>query len=196
MQLTLTDNHAVAQAVHDVGSALWFGGTVMGVAGVNKSGSDLAQGIDRIRVAESAWRRFGPVQWAGIGATLLAGLYLARTGGRRLALQKGFASVGMAKAGTAVLGAAATGYAAYCGTRIGQLAEEARQRGSQVDVKDATLPTTGTPEEIAVWQRRQRVAQYVVPALAGANIVLGSYLVQSYRSVATARGVLRRLLPG
>ncbi|MEU4565108.1 hypothetical protein [Micromonospora sp. NPDC023956] len=196
MQMTMTDNHTVAQAVHDVGSALWFGGTVMGVAGVNKSGSDLAQGIDRIRVAESAWSRFGPVQWAGIGATLLAGLHLARTGGRRLALQKGFASVGMAKAGTAVLGAVATGYAAYCGTRIGQLAEEARQRGSQVEVKDATLPTTGTPEEIAMWQRRQRLAQYAVPALAGANIVLGSYLVQSYRTVATAKGVLRRILPG
>ncbi|WP_200213774.1 hypothetical protein [Micromonospora coerulea] len=195
MQTTATDNHAVAQAVHDVGSALWFGGTVMGVAGVNKSGSDLTQGIDRIRVAESAWSRFGPVQWLGIGATLLAGLQLTRVGGRRLALQKGFASVGAAKAGAAVLGAAATAYAAYCGTRIGRLAEESQQRGEQLEVKDATIPTGNTPDEIATWQRRQRLAQYTVPVLAGANIVLGSYLVQSYRSVATAKGVLRRLLP-
>ena len=30
-----TDNHFVAQAVHDLGSALWFGGAVMGIAGVN-----------------------------------------------------------------------------------------------------------------------------------------------------------------
>jgi hypothetical protein len=28
--MTQTDNHAVAQAVHDLGSALWFGGTVVG----------------------------------------------------------------------------------------------------------------------------------------------------------------------
>lgn len=195
MQMTATDNHAVAQAVHDVGSALWFGGTVMGVAGVNKSGSDLTQGIDRIRVAESAWSRFGPVQWLGIGATLLAGLWLTRTSGRRMALQKGYASVGVAKAGTAVLGAAATAYSAYCGMRIGKLAEEAARHGEQVEVKDATAPTPNTPEEIATWQRRQRVAQYVVPVLAGANIVLGSYLVQSYRTMATAKGVLRRLLP-
>lgn len=195
MQMTATDNHAVAQAVHDVGSALWFGGTVMGVAGVNKSGSDLTQGIDRIRVAESAWARFSPVQWVGIGATLLAGLQLTRVGGRRLALQKGFASVGALKAGTAVLGAAATAYAAYCGSRIGNLAEEAQRRGEELEVKDATLSTPRTPDEIARWQRRQRLTQYAVPALAGANIVLGSYLVQSYRSVATAKGVLRRLLP-
>ncbi|MFC4017141.1 hypothetical protein ACFOW4_04175 [Micromonospora sp. GCM10011542] len=196
MQVTATDNHAIAQAVHDVGSALWFGGTVMGVAGVNKSGSDLSQGIDRIRVAESAWGRFSPVQWLGIGATLLAGLRLTQVGGRRLALQKGFASVGAAKAGTAVVGAAATAYAAYCGNKIGKLAEEAQRRGDHIEVKDATVPTPRTPAQIATWQRRQRVAQYVVPVLAGANIVLGSYLVQSYRTVATAKGVLRRVLPG
>lgn len=195
MRTHTTDNHAVAQAVHDIGSALWLGGTVMGVAGVNQAGNDLSQGIDRIRVAGSAWRRFGPVQWMGIGATLLAGLQLTRSSGRRFALQKGYASVGTAKAGAAVLGAAATAYSAYCGMQIGKLAEQARQRGDRVDVRSATVPDTHTPTEIARWQRRQRFIQYVVPALAGANVVLGSYLVQSYRGVTTAKGVLNRFLP-
>ena len=102
---TSSDNHFVAQAVHDLGSALWFGGAVMGVAGVNKSGSDLSQGIDRIRVAGSAWSRFQPAQFGGIAATLLAGLRLTQVGGRRIALQKGFGSVGALKAGLAVAGA-------------------------------------------------------------------------------------------
>ncbi|RBY77217.1 hypothetical protein DQ238_15070 [Geodermatophilus sp. TF02-6] len=193
--MTSSDNHFVAQAVHDLGSALWLGGAVMGIAGVNKSGSDLSQGIDRIRVAGSAWRRYAPAQWGGIAATLLAGLRLTQVGGRRLALQKGFGSVGALKAGLAVAGAAATGYAAYSGSRIGKLAEEAQRRGEQVEVKDATLPTAGTPAEITKWQRRQRVTQFAVPALAGANIVCGSWLVQSYRLGSTAKGVLRRLLP-
>lgn len=148
--MTGTDNHAVAQAVHDLGSALWFGGTVMGVAGVNKSGADLQQGIDRIRVASSAWGRFAPVQWAGIGATLLAGLQLTRAGGRRIALQQGFASAGALKAGVTVAGAAATAYAAFCGAKISQAAEEAEMQGE----------------------------------------------MQSYRVGTTAKGVLRRLLPG
>ena len=195
MQTTATDNHAVAQALHDIGSALWFGGSVMGVAGVNKSGSDLAQGIDRIRVARSAWSRFSSAQWLGIGATMLAGWQLTRSSRGRLALQKGYGSAGAAKAATAVLGAAATAYAAYCGTRISQAAEEAQWRGESVEVKDATIATPHTPPEIATWQRRQRLVQYAVPALAGANIVLGSYLVQSYRAGATAKGLLRRLLP-
>jgi len=191
-----TDNHFVAQAVHDLGSALWLGGSVMGIAGVNKSGSDLSQGIDRIRVAGSAWSRFQPAQFGGIAATLLAGLRLTQVGGRRIALQQGFATVGALKAGIAVAGAAATGYAAYSGSRISRLAEEAERRGQPVQVKDATLPTTGTPPEIATWQRRQRMTQIAVPVLAGANVVCNSWLVQSYRAGATAKGVLRRLLPG
>src|SRR5689334_12071310 len=113
-----TDNHAVMQAVHDLGSALWLGGTVMG--------------------------------------------------------------------------AAATGYAAYCGTRIGKLAEQIHDRGEKLDVEAATDPTEQTPRELATWQRRQRVTQYVVPVLAAANIACGSYLVQSYRLASTAKGVLRR----
>ena len=189
------DNHFVAQAVHDLGAALWFGGAVMGVAGVNKSGSDLKQGIDRIRVASSAWSRFQPAQLAGIGATLVAGLRLTQVGGRRIALQKGFGTVGALKAGLAVAGAGATAYAAYTGSRIGKAAEEAARQGQQVEVKDATLPTSGTPAEVAKWQSRQRVTQFLVPALAGANIVCNSWLVQSYRAGSTIKGVLGRLLP-
>lgn len=193
--MTSTDNHFVAQAVHDLGSALWFGGAVMGAAGVNKSGAQLTQGIDRIRVASSAWTRFSPAQWAGVGATLVAGVRLTQVGGRRLALQQGFASVGALKAGIAVAGAGATAYAAYSGARISALAEKAHEAGTPIEVEDATKPTASTPPDIAAWQRKQRVAQTLVPVLSGANIVCNSWLVQSYRAGSTIKGVLGRLLP-
>ena len=73
MSINTADSRVVAQAVHDLGAALWFGGSVMGVAGVNKSGADLRDGVDKVRVAESAWRRFAPMQWLGIGAVMIAG---------------------------------------------------------------------------------------------------------------------------
>lgn len=191
-----TDSHAVAQAVHDLGNALWFGGSVMGVAGVNKSGSDLTQGIDRIRVAGSAWSRFQPAQWAGVAATLVAGLQLTRASKSRLALQQGYARVGTLKAALTVAGAGATAFAAYSGSRISKLAEQARARGEDIQVKDATLPVAATPPEVAKWQRRQRVTQFAVPALAGSVIACNAWLVQSYRAGATTKGVLRRVLPG
>ena len=192
--INTADSRTTAQAVHDLGAALWFGGSVMGVAGVNKSGADLRDGIDKVRVAESAWRRFAPVQWLGIGAVMVAGSRLTLQSKTRLAVQHGIGRAGAAQAAMAVAGAAATGFAAYSGTRIGQLTERAKDRGEHFDTKDATIPNAQTPPEVAVWQRRQRVAQYLVPLLAGANIVLNAYLTQHYRPGVTAAGIARRLL--
>ncbi|GAB7191511.1 hypothetical protein NUM3379_22190 [Kineococcus sp. NUM-3379] len=190
-----TERQALAQAVHDLGSALWFGGAVMGIAGVNKSGADLTQGIDRIRVASSAWTRFAPAQWGGVAVTLVMGARLTQGSGHRLLAQEGYAAVGAAKAATVVAGALATGFAAYSGMKVGRLAEELHARGELVDVKDASIPTERTPAELAAWQRRQRLSQYLVPVLAGANIALNATLVQSYRTGPTVQGFVRRLLP-
>ena len=191
-----TSSHVVAQSVHDLGAALWFGGTVMGVAGVNKAGNDLRDPLDKVRVAESAWRRFAPVEWAGIAAVLGAGTQLTRASKGRLATQHGWARAGSTKAAVAVAGAAASAFAAYSGNKIGQLTEQAARSGQQLDVQDASTPSAQTPPDIVRWQRRQRAAQYLVPLTSGANIVLNAYLVQTYRPAATARGLLRRVLPG
>ena len=191
----MTDSsHVLPQALHDLGSALWFGGSVMGVAGVNKSGADLRDGLDRVRVAGSAWQRFAPVQWASIATVLVTGAQLSRASKGRLATQHGWARAGGTKAAVAVAGTAATAYAAYTGRKIGEVAERLDKAGTPVDVRDATLPTAGTPAELASWQKKQRVAQQLVPLLSGANIVLNAYLVQTYRPGATAKGLLRSLV--
>lgn len=193
--MSIDDSHVLAQAVHDLGAAAWFGGAVMGVAGVNKSGNDLRDGLDKIRVAGSAWQRFAPVQWAGIGAVLLAGAQLTNASKGRLAVQHGWARAGGTKAGVAVAGAAATAFAAYSGQKISKLSEKASSSGSGFDVQDASIPNAQTPADVAAWQQRQRVTQYLVPILSGANIVLNAYLVQTYRPGAAAKGFLRKLLP-
>jgi hypothetical protein len=193
--ISTADSRVAAQAVHDLGAALWFGGSVMGVAGVNKSGSDLRDGVDKVRVAESAWRRFAPVQWLGVGAVMVAGSRLTWESKGRLVVQYGLGRAGAVQAGLAVAGAAATGFAAWSGRRIGQLTERAHDRGERFDTTDATIPNEKTPPEVAVWQRRQRVAQYLVPVFAGANIVVNAYLTQHYRPGVTAVGIARRLLP-
>jgi hypothetical protein len=193
--ITTDDSHVVAQAVHDLGAALWFGGSVMGAAGVNKAGEDLRDGVDKVRVAESAWRRFAPAQWLGIGAVMVAGSRLTWESKARLAVQHGLGRAGAAQATVVMAGTAATAFAAWSGRRIGQLTERAHERGEPFDTTDATVPNAGTPPEVKVWQRRQRVAQYLVPMLAGANIVLNAYLTQQYRPGATLAGIARRLRP-
>lgn len=108
-------------------------------------------------------------------------------------MQRPFGGVGAAKAGVTALGALATAYAAFCGAKVASLAEQANERGEEIEVEDATTPTPRTSDKIASWQRQQQVVQYAVPALAGANIALGSYLVNAYRPASTVRGILGRL---
>ncbi|NAZ83504.1 hypothetical protein GTR02_16935 [Kineococcus sp. R8] len=194
--MSSADDHTTAQAVHDLGAALWFGGTVMGVAGVNKSGNDLPIAVHRIRVANSAWNRFAPAQWAGIGAVLVAGSQLTAASKGRIAAQQDYGTVGALKIGVVLAGAASTAYASYCGHRIGAIAEEIQASGQRLEVRDVSRPAPTTPDRLARWQRRQRRTQLCVPLLAAANIVCNAYLVQSYRVGATARGVLGRVLPG
>jgi len=126
---------------------------------------------------------------------LVAGSRLTWESKGRLAVQHGIGRAGAAQAAVAVAGAAATGFAAWSGSRIGRLTERANERGERFDTEDVTIPNAQTPPEITVWQRRQRVAQYLVPVLAGANIVLNAYLTQHYRPGVTIAGIARRLLP-
>ncbi|HEY6747175.1 MAG TPA: hypothetical protein VI357_15835 [Mycobacteriales bacterium] len=191
-----TDSAPIAQAIHDLGTALWFGGSVMGVAGVNKSGNELRDELDKIRVAGSAWKRFAPAQWGGVAASIIGGALITNSNKGRLAGQSGFAAAGATKAALTVVGVAATAFAAYSGNKIGQAAEAAVSRGEQFEVKDATSPAEKTPAEVATWQKRQRIAQVLVPATSGALVVLNSYLVQQYRPAATAKGLLGRLTRG
>ena len=115
---------------------------MMGVAGVNKAGEDLRDGVDKVRVAESAWRRFAPAQRPGISAVLVAGSRLTWESKGRPVVQYGLGRAGAAQAALAVAGAGATAYAAWSGTRIGQLTERARDVASR-STHDATVPKPG-----------------------------------------------------
>ena len=130
-----------------------------------------------------------------MAASVLGGAAVTASNKGRLATQGGFRSAGAAKAALTLVGAAATAYAAYSGRQIGKAADAAAAWGNQVEVVDATTPTEKTPRDVATWQRRQRVAQFLVPATTGALVVLNSYLVQQYRPAATIRGLLRGILP-
>jgi hypothetical protein len=131
-----------------------------------------------------------------VAASVLGGAAVTASNKGRLAGQSGFRAAGATKAALTVVGVAATAYAAYSGRQIGKAAEAAAAAGKPLEVVDATKPTEKTPAEVARWQRRQRLAQVLVPATSGALVVLNSYLVQQYRPAATIRGLLRGMLPG
>src|SRR3954447_26125563 len=61
----MATTNAVARAAHDIGLAGWFGGALMGAAGVNGVARKEGQTAFSVRAANEAWRRWSPVWGAG-----------------------------------------------------------------------------------------------------------------------------------
>ncbi|WP_375484761.1 hypothetical protein [uncultured Jatrophihabitans sp.] len=160
-----TQNTAV-RALHDVGVAAWFGGSLMGAVGLNGGANDIADPLDRSRVAAAGWARWAPVNAAAIGAHLIGGgaLLLANRG--RAATHTGVRANTVAK--TALTGAAlaTTAYTGVLGARIAA--------AGRVPSAGGAKPSDATPATVASAQKQQRVFQWVLPALTGAIIVLGA----------------------
>lgn len=179
-----TNRNTVARALHDVGAAAWFGGSLMGAIGVNGAAADVRDPIESTKVAQAGWGRWTPVNLAAIGAHLVGGALLTWDNKGRLTAQKGVLAATIAK--TAVTGAA-MGVTAY--SRV--LGEEVMRAGD-VPTVGGTTPGEATPQKVADAQRRLRLLQWAVPALSGTIIVLGAYMGEQQRASQATQGVLGR----
>ena len=182
-----TDNTA-SRSLHDLGLATWFGGSLMGAVGLNGAAADVEEPKQRLRVANSGWNRWTPVNLAGIAAHVAGGAVLLGANKGRLTSQRGVASATVVK--TALTGAAlaATAWSRALGTKLNEAAE--------VPVEGGTDPSGDTPEDVAKAQRQLRVLQWVIPALTGAVLVLNARMGEQQRPTQVRKGLVRRLLPG
>jgi hypothetical protein len=103
-------DNTIARTLHDVGLAAWFGGSLMGAAGLNGAAAVVEDPAQRLRVANSGWARWTPLNLAGIAAHLAGGATLVGANKGRLAGQEG---VGAASKVKAALTVAALGTTAY-----------------------------------------------------------------------------------
>jgi hypothetical protein len=91
-----TDN-TLARTLHDVGLAAWFGGSLMGATGVNGAAAVVEDPTQRLRVANTGWARWTPLNLAGIAAHLAGGAVLTGANKGRLAGQQGVATASTVK---------------------------------------------------------------------------------------------------
>lgn len=189
----------VARALHDVGLAAWFGGSLMGAAGVNPATRELENKTDALRVANSAWGRWTPFALGALVAHGVGAAQLTRANKSRMLGQRNVGSTAAAKAVLTTAALGATAYSRVLGQKLMEYEGSERQRdsgaGNGSPVEGATEPSQDTPEEFANAQRQLRLLQWTVPALAGANIVLNAVMGEQQRPTEVARGVVRRLLP-
>jgi hypothetical protein len=183
-----TDN-TVARTLHDVGLAAWFGGSLMGAAGVNGAAAVVEDPTQRLRVANSGWARWTPLNLAGIAAHLAGGAVLTGANKGRLAGQQGVAAASRVKTVLTVAALGVTGYARVLGKRL--------ERAGDVPVEGGTTPNPATPDEdVARAQRKLTALQWLIPVLTGAVLVVNARMGEQQRPAQVTGGLVRRLLPG
>ncbi|HZA82973.1 MAG TPA: hypothetical protein VFC13_16120 [Actinomycetes bacterium] len=182
---TFSRDNTIARSLHDLGLAAWFGGSLMGAAGLNGAAAVVDDPTQRLRVANSGWARWTPLNLAGIAAHLAGGAVLTGSNKSRLVAQRGTATATTIKTTLTLAALAATGYARLLGTRL--------ERAGEVPVQGGTAPDPTTPEEVAGAQRQLTALQWVIPALTGALLVANARMGEQQRPNQILRGVLRRL---
>jgi len=170
-----SNRNTVIRAMHDLGGAAWFGGTLMGAIGINGGSKDVKDPAERAAVAAAGWARWAPISAAAIGAHLIGGAGLLAANRDRVRAQQGAAANALIKS---VLTAAAIGTTVYSGILGAKIASEA----GSAPVEGGTVPSEDTPDKVAKLQQQQRVLQWITPALTGGILILGAQQGEQQRA--------------
>ncbi|MDQ1633500.1 MAG: hypothetical protein QOJ32_309 [Frankiaceae bacterium] len=179
----MTQRLTVSRAMHDVGLAAWFGGSLNGAIGLNGAASDVDDPRQRARVANAGWARWTPFNALAIGAHLVGGFQLLRRDSGRAAVQSGLASNTAVKFGLTGGALAATAYSRVLGQRI--------MAAGDVPVAGGTDPLPQTPPDVAKAQKQLKVLQWAIPAMTGGLLVSNSLAGEQERPIEAARGILK-----
>jgi hypothetical protein len=183
------DRNTVVRALHDLGLAAWFGGSLMGVVGLNGAAEGEGGNLRTAQIASNGWARWTPLNAAAIGAHLLGGAGVLLVNRRRVVGQRGVGASTVAKALLTAAALGATGYSRVLGKKI--------ELASSPDPSDAEK-ADAVPIGIEQAQQQLRVAQWTIPLLTGALEVLNALHGEQQRPGEQARGVVQRAagLPG
>jgi hypothetical protein len=181
------ERNTVAHALHDIGLAAWFGGSLMGAIGVNGAAADVDDPRQRARVANAGWARWTPFNLAAIAAHLVGGAQLLKENKGRVAAQKGVLANTNTKLALTAGALGATAYARVLGQKM--------MSAGDVPVAGGTAPTASTPPEVAKAQKQLKALQWAIPGLTGAVLASSALHEEQQRPNQVALGTLQAL-PG
>ena len=164
---------AVTRILHDLGLAVWFGGSIFGILSLNPAVEVLDDPEERGKMVDEAWARFQPYGAAGMALVWITNVIMRRAAPRRptstyksLALAKDFFTVGSGLTSIAALA----------------LGEYAVDDYSPVD--SATEPNEATDEDTAKAQSGLTIATL-------AQLTCGIGLIVTTALLAVERGKSR-----
>jgi hypothetical protein len=180
----MSSRNTVSRALHDVGLAAWFGGTLANAVALNAASATVTDPREAGKVANAGWNRWTPVNAAAIGMHL-AGSVMQLAGNKgRVAGQKGVGTMALVKTGLTGAALAATGWSRLQGRKVAQQLE--------MPVEGATTPHPATPDDVAAAQRQLQALQYAVPALTGALVVVSAYAGEQQRPTSVLSGLAQQ----
>ena len=181
----MSERNTLAHAMHDLGLAAWFGGSLMGAIGDNGAAADVDDPRQRARVANAGWARWTPVNAVAIGAHLFGGAQLLKENKGRVATQQGVLANTNVKMALTAGALAATGYARVLGKKM--------QKAGDVPVAGGTNATAGTPPEVAKAQKQLNALQWAIPGLTGAMLASSSLHEEQQRPSQVLGGTIKGL---
>ena len=181
----MAQRNTLAHALHDIGLAAWFGGSLMGAVGVNGAAADVDDPRQRARVANAGWARWTPFNAVAIGAHLVGGAQLLKANKGRVATQQGVLANTNLKMALTAGALAATGYARVLGKKM--------QKAGDVPVAGGTSATATTPPEVAKAQKQLSALQWAIPALTGAMLASSSLHEEQQRPSQVVGGTIKGL---
>jgi hypothetical protein len=182
-----SDNNTLARSLHDLGLAAWFGGSLMGAAGLNGAAAVVQDPTQRLRVANTGWARWTPLNLAGITAHLAGGAVLTGANKGRLAGQQGVATTSTIKTALTVAALGTTAYARVLGKKL--------EHAGDVPVEGGTTRNPATPDEVTRAQRQLTALQWVIPVLTGAVLVVSARMGEQQRPTQVSKGLVGRFFP-
>jgi hypothetical protein len=162
--------------MHDIGLAAWFGGSLMGVVGLNGGAATAKIASERLAVSSAGWAKWAPVQLGAIVVHGIGGAGLIFANKSRLLVQPESRTNTVVKLGLTVAALGSTLYSGILGARIAKHADEGGQ--------GVTEPSSTSSDELESAQNQQKILQWVTPALTVVLIVLAAQQGEQQRPLA------------
>ena len=176
-----------SHAMHDLGLATWFGGTLANAVALNAAAAEANDASGVGAVANAGWDRWTPVNAAAIGMHLAGSVGLLVRDTPRMQAQEGVASMAGLKTVLTIGALGATAYSRALGRKV--------SAHHAVPAESGTEPASTTPPQVAAAQRKLKALQWVVPAMTGGLVVIGAYASEQYRPSEVKQGIAKRLVP-
>ncbi len=145
---------ALVRALHDIGLATWFGGTVMGVLAMNPAVEVLDDPEERGKMVDEGWARFQPFGALGLFTAFVAHIIMRRRGPKKATQTYKNVALIQDVCALAAIGSSIASLA------LGEYTVHADPDG-YTPIESATTPTEETPDDVEKAQGGLSIASWV-----------------------------------